>query len=148
MSCCTEDKGRGDADPICSFLDAPAGMSQAVIVERMPLVHTRQLFPLDREGKLVGEGSADQQIEQVLANLEAVLKDSGSGLDKLIRLNVYALSNENVAARVREHLDANVSIDAVRPAITSVLTPLRASPAPSWPSMRSPGPPTAARRWR
>ena len=34
-------------------LDAPAGMSQAVIVERMPLVHTRQLFAFDREGKLV-----------------------------------------------------------------------------------------------
>ena len=64
------------AEPSIQYvpLDAPAGMSQAVIVQRMPLVHTRQLFPFDREGKLVGEGSADQQIEQVLANLEAVLR--------------------------------------------------------------------------
>jgi enamine deaminase RidA (YjgF/YER057c/UK114 family) len=103
-------------------LDAPAGMSQAVIVQRMPLVHTRQLFPLDREGKLVGEGSADQQIEQVLANLEAVLKDSGSGLDKLIRLNVYALSTATVSS-FREHLSKRLD-PSVRPAITSVLTPL------------------------
>ncbi len=103
-------------------LDAPAGMSQAVIVPRMPLVHTRQLFAMDSEGKLVGEDSADKQIEQVLANLEAVLKDSGSGLDKLIRLNVYALSNE-AAARVRELLDERLD-DAVRPVITSILTPL------------------------
>ena len=103
-------------------LDAPAGMSQAVIVPRMPLVHTRQLFAMDSEGKLVGEDSADKQIEQVLANLEAVLKDSGSGLDKLIRLNVYALSNET-ATRVRELLDERLD-DAVRPVITSVLTPL------------------------
>ena len=29
-------------------LDAPAGMSQAVIVQGLPLVHTRQLLPLDR----------------------------------------------------------------------------------------------------
>ena len=103
-------------------LDAPAGMSQAVIVPRMPLVHTRQLFPLDRKGKLVGKGSADQQIEQVLDNLEAVLKDSGSGLDKLIRLNVYALSTATVS-RFREHLSQRLD-PSVRPAMTSVLTPL------------------------
>ena len=40
------------------------GTSQAVIVAGLPLVHTRQLLPLDSQGKLVGEGSADQQIEQ------------------------------------------------------------------------------------
>lgn len=103
-------------------LDAPAGMSNAVVVDKMPLVHTRQLLPLDADGKLVGKGSADEQIEQVLTTLDTVLKDAGSGLDKLIRLNVYALSNET-ADRVRELLDKRLD-DAVRPAITSVLTPL------------------------
>ena len=116
------DKKAADASIQYVPLDAPAGMSQAVIVQRMPLVHTRQLFPLDREGKLVGEGSADRQIEQVLANLEAVLKDSGSGLDKLIRLNVYALSTVTVGS-FREHLSKRLD-PSVRPAITSVLTPL------------------------
>ena len=75
-------------------LDAPPGMSRAVVVQGLPLVHTRQLLPLDREGKLVGEGSADKQIEQVLDNLQAVLDAAGSGLDKLVRLNVYAMSHE------------------------------------------------------
>ncbi len=103
-------------------LDAPAGMSQAVVVDEMPLVHTRQLFAMNREGKLVGEGSADNQIEQVLTNLEAVLKESGSGLDNLIRVNVYALSTATVTS-FREHLSKRLD-DAVRPAITSVLTPL------------------------
>ena len=60
-------------------LDAPAGMSQAVVVQGQPLVHTRQLLPLDREGKLVGEGSLDKQIEQVLNNLDAVLDGRGIG---------------------------------------------------------------------
>ena len=77
-------------------LDAPEGMSQAVIVQGFSLVHTRQLLPLDAAGKLVGEGSADKQIEQTLTNLETVLKDSGSGLDKLVRLNVYALAPTTV----------------------------------------------------
>ncbi len=85
-------------------LDAPEGMSQAVIVQGFPLVHTRQLLPLDTAGKLVGEGSVDEQIEQVLSNLEAVLKDCGSDLDKLVRLNVYALAPTTVI-RVRELLE-------------------------------------------
>jgi 2-iminobutanoate/2-iminopropanoate deaminase len=100
-------------------LDAPAGMSQAVIVQGMPLVHTRQLLPLDRHGKLVGEGSAARQIEQVVANLESVLKDSGSGMDKLVRVHVYALSTA-VVAEFQQHLAKR----GLRPAMTSVLTPL------------------------
>lgn len=103
-------------------LDAPAGMSQAVIVQGFPLVHTRQLLPLDREGKLAGEGSADAQIEQVLNNLEAVLKDCGSGLEKLVRLNIYALAPATVT-RVRELLSKRLA-GSVRPVMTSVLTPL------------------------
>ncbi len=112
------------AEPSVRYLplDAPAGMSQAVVVEGAPLAFTRQLLPLDAEGKLVGEGSADQQIEQVLTNLEAVLGSAGSGLDKLVRVNVCSLSHP-AADRVRELLAKRLD-PAVRPAITTVLTPL------------------------
>ena len=103
-------------------LDAPAGMSRAVVVQGLPLVYTRQLLPLDGAGKLVGEGSADEQIEQVLTNLEAVLVAAGSGLDQLVRLNVCALSHQT-ADRLRELLSKRTD-PAVRPAITIVLTPL------------------------
>ncbi len=103
-------------------LDAPDGMSQAVIVEGRPLVHTRQLLPLDAAGNLVGDGSVDEQIEQVLDNLDAVLKDAGSELEMLVRLHVYAL-NPSTIVRVRELLSKRLP-PAVRPAITSVLTPL------------------------
>jgi len=103
-------------------LDAPAGTSQAVVVQGMPLVYTRQLLALDREGKLVGEGSAEKQIEQVLANLETVLGAAGSGLGHLVRLNVYALSPQT-ADRVREQLRKRLD-PTVRPVITAVLTPL------------------------
>ena len=103
-------------------LDAPAGMSQAVVVQGHPLVHTRQLLPLDREGKLVGEDSVDKQVEQVLNNLDAVLSASGSSLGQLVRLNVYAIAPSTVG-RVREQLTGRLE-PAVRPAITAVLTPL------------------------
>ena len=103
-------------------LDAPAGMSQAVVVQGQPLVHTRQLLPLDAEGNLVGEGSLDKQIEKVLSDLDAVLTAAGSGLGKLVRLNVYAIEPTTID-RVREELSKRLE-PAVRPAMTAVLTPL------------------------
>ncbi|MFC1597322.1 Rid family hydrolase [Planctomycetota bacterium] len=103
-------------------LDAPAGMSQAVIVEGHPLVHTRQLLPVDRDGKLVGKGSVDKQVEQVLDNVDAVLKASGSSLGQLVRLNVYAIVPSTVDC-VREQLAGRLEAGA-GPAITSVLTPM------------------------
>jgi enamine deaminase RidA (YjgF/YER057c/UK114 family) len=116
--------GREISDSSVQYLplDAPAGMSQAVVVQGQPLVHTRQLLPLDHEGNLVGEGSVDKQIEQVLNNLDAVLNASGSGLGKLVRLNVYAIAPPTVD-RVREQLSKRLEPD-VRPAITAVLTPM------------------------
>ncbi len=102
--------------------DAPVGASQAVVVENAPLVFTRQLLPLDRDGKLVGEGSVDKQIEQVINNLEAVLKTSGSGWDRLVRVNVYAIEPPTVD-RFRELLSTRLD-RARRPVITSVLTPM------------------------
>jgi len=112
------------AEPSVRYLplDAPAGMSQAVIVEGQPLVYTRQLVPVDREAKIVGAGSVEKQVEQVLDNLQAVLSDSGSGLGRLVRLNVYAIEGSTVE-RVREQLTSRLE-PAVRPAITSVLTPM------------------------
>jgi enamine deaminase RidA (YjgF/YER057c/UK114 family) len=103
-------------------LDAPTGTSQAVIVQGHALAHTRQLLPLDREGALVGKGSVDKQIEQVLNNLDAVLKSSGSSLSQLVRLNVYALAPSTVDG-VREQLSKRLD-SSVRPALTAVLTPL------------------------
>lgn len=109
--------------PIEAPGDAPPSMwKTAVIVDRMPLVHTRQLFPFDADGKLGGKDSPDKQIEQVLDNLEAVLNDAGSSMDRLVRVNVYALSAE-VVARLHERLEERLDAP-VRPAITSVLTPM------------------------
>lgn len=103
-------------------LDAPEGISQAVVVRGLPLVYTRQLLPLDAAGNLVGEGSVDAQVEQVLDNLATVLKDAGSDLNRLIRIQVYALAPETIV-RVRELLAKRLD-PAVRPAFSPVQTPL------------------------
>ena len=84
--------------------------------------HAAALAAGSLKGSWWAKGSADKQIEQVLDNLEAVLSAAGSGLDQLVRLNVYALSHQTVD-RVREQLSKRLD-PAVRPAITAVLTPL------------------------
>jgi enamine deaminase RidA (YjgF/YER057c/UK114 family) len=103
-------------------LDAPAGSSRAVVVEGHALAHTRQLLPLDAEGKLVGKDSVDAQVEQVLNNLSVVLESSKSGLHGLVRLNIYALEPSTVD-KVREALVERLDA-SVRPTLTAVLTPL------------------------
>jgi enamine deaminase RidA (YjgF/YER057c/UK114 family) len=117
-------RGQETGQPSIEYipLDAPAGTSRAVIVQGHPLAHTRQLLALDREGQLVGIDSIDKQVEQVLDNLDGVLKSSGSGLDQLVRLNIYALAPSAVD-RVREALSRRLDC-SVRPALTAVLTPL------------------------
>lgn len=105
-----------------SSLEDAAGSARAVVVEGFPLVHTRQLWPLDQDGNLVGEGSAERQIEQVLGNLEAVLDAAGSELNKLVRLNIYA-DTPQTADQLGEQLTKRLD-QAIRPAITSVVTPL------------------------
>jgi enamine deaminase RidA (YjgF/YER057c/UK114 family) len=122
LSNCPAAETKNSADPSVQYMamDAPAGSSRAVVVQGVPLVHTRQLLPEDRDGKIVGEGSVDKQIEQLLANIDAVLTDAGSSMSKLVRLNVHALSPATVS-RFQQMLAKRLD-PSVRPAITSILT--------------------------
>jgi len=113
-----------DLEPTIRYfpLDAPEGCSTAVLVQGLPLLHTRQLLPLDSEGKLVGADSAEKQVLQVLENLKVVLEAGGSGLEKLVRVGVYADSPATVDL-VRKQLAAMTDENA-RPALSAVITPL------------------------
>ena len=54
--------------------DPISGMSQAVVVDGGPLIHTAQLFGVDRKGKLVGGDDVAKQSAQVLENITEALK--------------------------------------------------------------------------
>lgn len=120
---------RKSAEPSIHYvpMEDSTGMAQAVTVEGHPLVYTRQLLPLDDAGQLPGDGSAQHQVEQVLDNLQGVLNDTGSGLDQLVRLNIYTDLTET-ADLVRQSLRRRLQA-AVGPAITAVQTPLEDSRA-------------------
>lgn len=44
---------------------------------------------LDLQGNIVGAGDFDLQAEQTLRNVQLLLSEAGSGLDKLIKVTIY-----------------------------------------------------------
>ncbi|PYP37259.1 MAG: regulator [Gemmatimonadetes bacterium] len=92
--------------------------SQAVVVEGM--VYTAGQIPLDpKTGGIVGKTTAEQA-EQVFKNLTAILKAAGSGLDRIVKTNVYLVDmadfpalNEVYAKHFPSHKPARSTIQAV-----------------------------------
>ncbi len=98
------------------------GFSAAVIVGETAIAQTAQLLPLDRTGRLVGEGDTGVQIERVYRNIELALGEAGTGLDQLVKLNIYGINLE-VLKFVRADL-ARRFTGAVKPAVSYVVTAL------------------------
>src|SRR5262245_36224094 len=78
--------------------EAATGSAKAVVVGEAPLAHTAQVFAQDPEGRLVGKTDAAAQAARVLDNLEDALKAGGSGLDRAVKLNVYAGRDDVIPA--------------------------------------------------
>jgi 2-iminobutanoate/2-iminopropanoate deaminase len=50
---------------------------------------------IDENGQVVGVGNFDAQAEQVFKNLQRVLEAAGSGLDKIVKVNIYLTDMSN-----------------------------------------------------
>ena len=100
--------------------DDSARTASAVIVPSgMNLAHTAQFLPLDERGSIVGPERAAEQATVVLDRLEAALKEAGSGLDRLVKVNVYA-ARADVLPAFRTAFSARMTGQA-RPALTVVV---------------------------
>ncbi|MEO6808805.1 MAG: RidA family protein, partial [Isosphaeraceae bacterium] len=72
--------------------------SEAVVVDgSLALVHTTQILPIDDQGAVLHPGRLMEQTEAVLDRLESTLKAAHSGLDQLIKVNVYLARAEDLA---------------------------------------------------
>lgn len=101
------------------------GSSGAVVVPDVPLGHTAQFLPLDRQLRVVGAGHAAAQIEAVLSHIEETVTALGSPAGKLaiVKLNVVA-ANTAVATEVRQAL-AKRFVGREKPAVSYVGGKLR-----------------------
>jgi enamine deaminase RidA (YjgF/YER057c/UK114 family) len=57
-------------------------------------VFTAGACPLDADGDVVAPGDFEAQARQTLDNLEAVLHEAGSGLDRVLKATVYVVTRE------------------------------------------------------
>jgi WD40 repeat protein/enamine deaminase RidA (YjgF/YER057c/UK114 family) len=96
--------------------------SKAVVVGPACLAHTAQLLPFNRRGQLVGVNKPDEQAEQVLDNLETTLGAIRSGLDALVKLNLYVADDK--AAEALAQAMARRFPKSARPALSFVTTRL------------------------
>lgn len=92
------------------------GNSDAVIVENVPLVHTKQFLPLGNNGKIIGQANLNKQLDQVFKNIDQVLKESGSDTDQIIKLNVFLKNSEDIS-KVKSLIGMNFH-DSRKPSIT------------------------------
>jgi reactive intermediate/imine deaminase len=79
-------------------LPAPFGYSHVVEVTPHRLVYISGQVPLDRAGRLVGEGDFDAQVRQVFANLTAALEAAGASWTDVVKLNYFLLDVSELAA--------------------------------------------------
>ncbi len=70
--------------------------SQAVIAGRM--VFTSGQIPLVPDTGVFVEGGIDEQTEQVLRNLAAVLEEAGASLDDVVKTTVFLADMDDFAA--------------------------------------------------
>jgi len=68
--------------------DRGTGSAQAVIVDDLPLIHTRQIFPFENDRPLVRD-DARKQTEALLRQLQETLLRSKSDLTNAVKLNWY-----------------------------------------------------------
>jgi enamine deaminase RidA (YjgF/YER057c/UK114 family) len=88
------------ADPVRYVRpDAATGTSAAVVVDGAAnLAHTEQVLPTDADGNVIAPGRASEQAEAVLDRLETTLKGVESGLDRLVKVDVYLSRPDALAA--------------------------------------------------
>lgn len=92
--------------------------SHAVVVNNM--VYTSGQIPLTTDGEVIGDDVAEQT-KQVLENLSAVLEESGSNLNSVVKtvifisdMNDFPIINEVYGEYFNEHLPARSCVEVSR----------------------------------
>ncbi|SHL61323.1 2-iminobutanoate/2-iminopropanoate deaminase [Anaerocolumna jejuensis DSM 15929] len=107
---------------IISTSNAPAAIgpySQAVVLNDM--VYTSGVIPIDPVNGTVVNGDIKVQTKRVLQSLEALLKDSGSDLGKVVKTTVFIknmedfpLVNEVYASFFTDNFPARSCVEVAR----------------------------------
>jgi enamine deaminase RidA (YjgF/YER057c/UK114 family) len=74
----------------------PRGYSHAISVTgNHTTIYIGGQNAIDENGVLIGKNSLKQQTEQVLLNIEKILKTSGAHFENIIKFNIHILQEQN-----------------------------------------------------
>lgn len=77
---------------------APVGPYNQAIATSGQMLFVAGQIPLDpQSGKIAGEGDISAQTIQVMANIEAILKESGANWDSVVKTSVFLTDLANFA---------------------------------------------------
>jgi 2-iminobutanoate/2-iminopropanoate deaminase len=78
---------------------APVGPYNQAIAASGQMLFVAGQIPLDPQtGEIVGAGDVAKQTQQVMANLEAILKAAGANWDNVVKTTVFLTDLQNFAA--------------------------------------------------
>jgi arylsulfatase A-like enzyme/enamine deaminase RidA (YjgF/YER057c/UK114 family) len=95
------------------------GATAVVVDAATPLAHTTQILPRVANGEAIVPGGGDEQAAALLDRLAEVLGEAGTGLDRLVKLNVSAARPEAIPG-FREALARRLG-DRAGPALAFVV---------------------------
>ena len=82
-------KKRPSVEPVITALASPAGGHYSQAIKNGEMVYLSGLLPITPDGTKLTGAPFEEQAEQVLRSLEAILVAAGSSLQKLIQVRVY-----------------------------------------------------------
>lgn len=78
---------------------APVGPYNQAVVASGEMIFVAGQIPLDPSmGVIVGEGDVSKQTEQVMGNLEAILKEAGASFQNVVKTTVFLTNMNDFAA--------------------------------------------------
>ena len=78
---------------------APVGPYNQAIAARGQMIFVAGQIPLEPQtGEIVGSGDIAKQTQQVMANIEAILKAAGASWENVVKTTVFLTDLENFAA--------------------------------------------------
>ena len=89
---------------------APLGYSHVVEARGGRTLYLAGQLPLDKDGKLVGEGDFRAQVKQVFENLKARLEEGGATFKDVVKLNYY-LSDASDLQALRETRNGYINME-------------------------------------
>ncbi|KAI1118886.1 YjgF-like protein [Nemania sp. NC0429] len=77
-----------DITPVFSKDAAPPAGPYSHAIKTPTAIYCSGSIPMDAQGNLI-EGSITEKTAQIFKNLKAVLVEAGSGLDRVVKVNIF-----------------------------------------------------------